>query len=300
LNYVVFLEIMITIENEIFTLSFNTKGAELKSVFDKRFQKNILYDGLSSYWNRSAPILFPIVGKLRNNLYQYNLKEYTMFQHGFARDIDYKIVEKNEHNIVFQTNSTQKTKKIYPFNFNLKIGYSVNNSKITTTYQIENSGKKILPFSLGAHPGFVCPIHEDEKFEDYYLEFDAPTTSILNRFMLDDGLLNGKMEKIILEGNTLPLNYKLFENDALVLKYLESVKIHLKSHKSSYHLTFRFKDFPFFGIWTKQNASYICLEPWCGIPDSVYSNNLFYEKEGINFLEAGELFERSYSFEINF
>lgn len=290
---------MITLENEIFTLTFNTRGAELKSVFDKRFQKNIVYDGLGAYWNRSAPVLFPFVGKLKNNQYQVKQKSYQMSQHGFARDMVFELIEESKNQLIFQLKSTKETKQYYPFDFCLRVIYTLENSRVTTTYQVENSSKKELLFSIGGHPGFVCPIHEDEKFEDYYLEFEAPETTILDHFLLEGGLLNGKMEKLILEGNTLHLSYPLFEKDALVLKYLESIKIHLKSRKSSYCLTFRFRDFPFFGIWTKTNAPFICLEPWCGIADSIDSTGNLIEKEGINSLEPGALFERSYSFDVS-
>lgn len=289
---------MITLDNEIFTLKFNAKGAELKSVFDKRFQKNIVYDGLGSYWNRSAPVLFPIVGKLKKNYYHFKDKSYQMSQHGFARDMLFDLIEQSNNQVIFQLKSNKETKEFYPFDFCLRIIYTLEHSKVITIYQVENNSLNELLFSIGGHPGFVCPMHEDEVFEDYYLEFEAPETTILNHFLLEDGLLNGKMEKFILEGNTLHLTYPLFEKDALVLKYLESIKIHLKSHKSSYNLTFRFKDFPFFGIWTKPGASFICLEPWCGIADSHDSSGNLIEKEGINSILPGALFERSYSFEV--
>lgn len=289
---------MITLENQIFTLTFNEIGAELKSVFDKRFQKNIVYDGLGPFWNRSAPVLFPIVGRLKEHKYQFKGKEYHLTQHGFARDLAFEIVEKTSNKIVFELTSNKLSKKIYPFDFCLRISYVLENARVTTTYYVENNSKKEMYFSIGGHPGFVCPIHEDEKFEDYYLEFEAPDTTILNHFLLEGGLLNGKMEKLILEGNTLHLSYPLFEKDALVLKYLESIKIHLKSHKSSYCLTLRFRDFPFFGIWTKPGAPFICLEPWCGIADSIDSTGNLIDKEGINLLEAEAIFERSYSFEV--
>lgn len=290
---------MITIENEIFTLKFNAKGAELKSVFDKRFQKNIVHDGLGSYWNRSAPVLFPFVGKLKKNYYHFKDKTYQMPQHGFARDMLFELIEQSKNQVIFQLKSNKETKAYYPFNFCLRIIYTLENARVTTTYQVQNNSKKELLFSIGGHPGFVCPMYEDEKFEDYYLEFVAPETTILNHFLLEGGLLNGKMEKLILEGNTLHLSYPLFENDALVLKYLESIKIHLKSRKSSYCLTFRFRDYPFFGIWTKPNAPFICLEPWCGIADSIDSSGNLIEKEGINSLVPGALFERSYSFDVS-
>ncbi len=287
------------LENEYLKLKFASLGGELKSAFDKKSGKEILYEGKSSFWNRSAPILFPIVGKLKDNSYLIQDKKFELSQHGFARNLEFNVRNKSESEITFNLLFNEETLKAYPFKFELQISYILTINKVTTKYKVINLDDKKIPFSIGAHPGFICPIFENEKFEDYYLEFEKEEK--LNRHLLNqkNGLFNSKTEEVLNNSTILKLDYSYFEKDAIVFKNMKSSWIKIKSSKSDYCLKFIFKNFPYFGIWTKSNGKFICLEPWHGIADSESATTDFYVKEGINFLEKNMEFKCEYSFEIN-
>jgi galactose mutarotase-like enzyme len=291
---------MFCLENEFIKIQVDPKGAELKSVYNKSLEKEILYDGKSPFWNRSAPILFPIVGRLKENSYHHGGANFELSQHGFARNEQFALSEQNENQVVFSLKSSEKSLEIFPFEFELKISYVLENEKVITKYQLINSGKKELLFSIGAHPGFVCPIHENENFEDYFLEFEEKENLERHLLNCETGLFTGETEILAQDSSHLDLSYSYFLKDAIVFKDLKSTWIKLKSKKSTYCLTFSFENFPYFGIWTKENAQFICLEPWCGLADSENSSQKFEQKEGINYLLAGEKFERKYSFWVNF
>jgi galactose mutarotase-like enzyme len=289
-----------TLENQILKLKFSQKGAELKSVYHKILKKELLYDGKSDFWNRSAPILFPIVGKLKENKYKIDEKVFCMTQHGFARDFNFELSSQTEDSIQFQLADSTQSFEIYPFHFKLIVTYLLIKNKVEVIYEVKNTDNQNIYFSLGAHPGFAIPFFENEKFDDYYLEFESEEN--VKRYLLNpqNGLFNGETEKLNLTKNCLFLNYSKFLNDAIVLKNIQSKWIKLKSLKSNYSLRFNFTNFPYFGIWTKPNAPFICLEPWCGLADSENSNFNFLEKEGLINLKPNEIFARSFSFEINF
>lgn len=239
--------------------------------------------------------LFPTVGKLKNNQYTYQGKAYTLPQHGFARDYSFTLVDKTENSLTFLLEQSGATLINYPFNFRLYIHYRLEENALTVSYRVENSSDKDLYFSLGAHPGFSCPLFPNEQFTDYYLQLEHPEA--LKRYLLDQGLQNGQTEPVALvNNNQLPLTYELFEKDAVVLKNLRSEKISLRSRHHQHGLDFIFPGYPYFGIWTKEkNAPFICLEPWHGIADSVNSSGALTEKEGIILLPSGEVFTCEYT-----
>jgi galactose mutarotase-like enzyme len=288
------------LENDFIKIQLEPVGAELKSVYCKQAEKEILYDGKSPFWNRSAPVLFPIVGRLKENKYKLEGKFYDLSQHGFARNETFEVIEQGENFVVFSLKSSARSLEIFPFDFELQITYKIDNEKVTTGYTVINSGVKELKFSIGAHPGFVCPMGENENFNDYYLEFEEQEKLERHLLNCDTGLFTGETELLGEHSSILNLDYTPFLKDAIVFKNLKSTWIKLKSKKSSYCLTFTFENFPFFGIWTKENAPFICLEPWCGLADSENSSQEFDQKEGINYLPAGEKFVREYSFWLNF
>jgi len=285
------------LENEWIKTEISVHGAELQSIFHKQIQLEYLWQGDSSYWPRRAPILFPIVGKLKENIFNYQDKTYSLPQHGFARDKKFEVIHKTTSKIIFRLQSTEETLKQYPFHFILDIGYSIFESQVIISYTVQNSeNNKDLIFSIGAHPGFLCPLKAHEQFNDYYLEFDKEES--LERVLLEGGLRSSAMEAIQISEKILPLHQDLFEvKDAIVLKGMKSDRISLKSKNHGNGLHFNFKGYPWFGIWSKPGP-FICLEPWMGVADDVLSNQDFTEKEGIQRLAAGKHVSYSYSIEL--
>lgn len=275
------------IENEDLKITADSDGAQLQSLIFKKDGKNYLWHGDSKYWGRRAPVLFPIVGRLKDDRYFYDEKEYKMTQHGFARDMEFELSESSDKHLLYSLNYNQETLKIYPFKFKLEIKYELENNKLNISYRIFNEDKKEMYYSIGAHPAFYWPFKKGEKKEDYYLEFEKEENAA--RYLLDGGLLNNQKELVLDKEKKLELYPGLFKDDALVFKNISSDKVALKSKKSSREVELEFKDFPYLGIWSQSaEAPFICIEPWQGISDSTDSSGRLEEKEGINALKAGE------------
>lgn len=272
----------ITIKNDRLTARINPKGAELNSL--KKDDKECIWEGNPEFWGKHSPILFPIVGTLKNNSFSYNDKEYELSRHGFARDNDFTVSEITETSATFCFSSSEETLKVYPYQFELKVIYSLEDDTLKVKYVVINKNSHEMPFSIGGHPAFSLP----NNFENYSLEFEKEETLI--SYSLQDDLLSDETETFELDKKQLPLNYSLFEKDALIFKKLESKSIKiLESEKPLLEITF--KDFPNLGIWTKSKAPFLCIEPWFGYSDTLKSNGSILEKEGIILLEENKIFE---------
>lgn len=277
------------LKNKHCTVTINHKGAELIS-----FTKNgidCIWSVDEKFWNKTSPILFPIVGRLKNDTYLLDGKKYTLNRHGFARDYVFSVKEKLENSITFSLQQNEETLKRYPFNFELQLKYTLENSTLTLQYFVINNSNEKMPFSIGAHPAFSIT----NSFEDYALQFDNHDT--FETHHLENDLFNGKTSIIPSNGNLIPLNYGLFEKDALVFKNLESKTVTLiKNNKAV--LSINFKEFPFLGIWTKKNAPFICIEPWVGHADESTATGNIVEKKNITILNAKESFNCKFSIEL--
>lgn len=284
---------MFTIENEFLKVIINAKGAELQSIFHKTHLLEYMWSGDSSFWAKKSPVLFPIVGTLKNDTYFYNNKPYKLGRHGFARDMEFETENQIAGSITFVLKSNETTLQHFPFLFEFYIKYSIEKNDLTVTYTVKNISGNEMYFSVGAHPAFKVPIVEGTIYSDYYLEFNEDET--LARWPISpEGLIEKKPEPFLIAKNILPLSKELFYKDALVFKFPTSSMVSLRSDKTNHGLDFNFSEFPFLGIWAAKNADFVCIEPWCGIADSVDTNQQIKDKEGINKLNAGETFERSW------
>ncbi|TKC06001.1 aldose 1-epimerase family protein [Pedobacter frigoris] len=274
---------MIFLENEHIKASFSTKGAELQSLKNKKTDKEYMWSGDAGYWGKFSPILFPIVGGLKNNTYFLGGVAYELPRHGFARDHEFEILKLNESEVIFNFQQNDQTLKAYPFEFSLSIHYELSGAELRCNYIVKNTGNVPLLFSIGGHPAFATPTENDLNYTDYFLEFNHDSELTYHKIKQD--LIDERTETIKLERNRLPLNHELFYDDALVFKGLKSDRISLKNIKNPRGLHFSFTDFPFFGIWGAKNANFLCLEPWYGIADGINHNQNLEEKEGIIELE---------------
>jgi len=280
------------LENENLKVAVISKGAELKSVFDKTTQQELLWQADPAFWRKSSPVLFPIVGTLKDDTYIYNQKKYKLSRHGFARDYNFILYKMSDTQVIFSLESSAETLKIYPFSFRLQIIYTLNHDSLKVEYIVENlSDEEIMYFSLGAHPAFNVG-NTPKDFDDYKLFFNNDPE--LNASYLNNGLLKADQHTILLNYKTLVLNYKLFENDALVLLNMKSDKITLLDGDNTNLLTFEFENFPYFGLWTVKDSGFICLEPWAGFSDFEDHNQQLTDKLGINILHPQESWSGSW------
>ena len=276
----------ISISNTYLKATINSKGAELNSLLKN--DREFMWQGNPEFWGKHSPILFPIVGTLKNDTFIYDQKQFQLSRHGFARDNQFEIEEQQSESVTFLLKSSSKTEENYPFQFELRIIYTLEGNNLNVKYQVENKSETSLPFSIGGHPAFSLP----ENFENYSLEFK--NDSSLKSYFLKNDLLSDEFQNIDLKDNSLNLNYALFENDALILKKLESKSITVFENEKPL-FNFEYTDFPNFGIWTKENAPFICLEPWFGYSDKLETTQNILEKEGIIVLNKDNSFLASFS-----
>ncbi|MFD2602090.1 aldose 1-epimerase family protein [Flavobacterium suzhouense] len=279
----------VTITNEFLTATINPLGAELISLKDS--SNEYIWEGNPEFWGKHSPILFPIVGTLKDNTYTYEGNDYNMTRHGFARDNHFVVKERDSRSVVFSFSSNEETLKQYPFTFELELKYTLKEKTLHLDYTVNNLGDKIQPFALGAHPAFALP----GNFEDYSLTFEKEEELISSQ--LENDLVSEKTFKIESDKNKLALSHKLFENDALIFKTLISKKITLNKLDTPF-LNVNFHDFPHLGIWTKTNAPFLCIEPWQGYSDPSTSTGKLEDKEGIVLLTPGKEYNAGFSIEI--
>lgn len=249
------------------------------------------------YWKRHAPVLFPIVGKLKRNQTIINGRTYEILQHGFARDMEFEPVTKldNFHSYVLKSN--KYTMARYPFDFELYNTYRQEENKLIFIYKVINTGNSNMPIGLGSHPAFKID-QDDLKRGNYYLEFAEEETRAHFLYLID-GLVGTEYAKNILEGNRrISLNEHTFDNDAIIVKGIQNKKISLNNSRTRKTvLTMDFNGWPYLGIWSKPGAPFICLEPWMSTADRINSTNVFAKKPDMITLTPGEEFENKFSVE---
>ena len=288
---------MFTLENDNLKVTISAKGAELQSIYNKHTKLEYLWSGDPKFWAKKSPVLFPIVGELKNNNYNYNGKTYQMGRHGFARDMEFEVTEQTATSITFTIKDNAETLTKYPFHFKFSVKYAVNLNNVITDYIVENTGKEVMYFSVGGHPAFSVPVAADTSFEDYYLQFSE--TENAGRWPLSsNGLIETTPEPFLENTDHLALQKSLFYSDALVFKNLTSHFITIKSNKTAHGVSMYYRGFPYTGIWSYKNADFVCIEPWCGIADNVDATGELQNKEGINTLQPSEVFTRSWQAEV--
>jgi len=287
-----------TLENGLIRAEITAKGAELKSL--KCIQDGVerLWSADPAYWAKTSPVLFPIVGALKDDTYFYKGKSYHLPRHGFARDHVFEHKQLADEEVVFTLRDTEETRRVYPFAFQLSLRYKLAGYTLSCRYEVSNPATdEPLFFSIGGHPAFAVRTDVDGlRYEDYYLQF--PDDEVLNCHVLDGNLIGGHTHTVPLHNHRLPLRHELFYGDALVMKTLQSREITLANNINEQSIHFRYENFPFFGIWAAKDADFVCLEPWCGIADAATHNQQLEDKEGIQRLEAGKTWTRSWEVEL--
>ncbi|MCJ8163965.1 aldose 1-epimerase family protein [Pontibacter sp. E15-1] len=281
------------IENDAYRVGVESLGAELQHLVKKDENMELIWAGDPSVWAGHAPNLFPIVGELPGQQYTYNNETFHMLRHGFARRREFRLVEEQREKMVFELTHDEQTLEQYPFKFRFLVAYRLKGNSLAVTYQVTNTDHTKLYFSVGAHPGFNMPLYPNERYEDYYLEFEKEETA--SRHLLNaQGLQNGETERVLDQSKILPLSHDLFDQDALVLKRLNSEKVTLASHTNPMRIEVAFEGFPYLGIWSKPGP-FVCIEPWCGLASREGDTGELEEKEGINELPPGQTFERTFT-----
>ena len=266
-----------------------TLGGELVSLKDGSGTEYI-WVGDPAYWAGRNPLLFPIVSRLKDGKVRFGGVEYAMNQHGFARRKEFSVVEQGEDFVVLELREDASTLEVYPYPFCLQVRQQLLEDGFYTEFVVENTGGGAMPFCLGAHTGFNCPLREGEKFEDYSLVFEQPeqANSTLSN---ETGLLTKRSFPVLDNTDTIPLDYKVYDEvDTLVFENLKSKTVQLRHNTGGHGVEMDFSQFPMLGFWTKPNACapYICIEPWQGCAAYEDESGDFEDKPHCVVLQPGE------------
>lgn len=285
------------ISNEELTVSIESFGAEIRSVKDKSGHE-YMWQADPTYWKRTSPVLFPLVGNYKDKESVYNGKTYELSQHGFARDMEFQLVDSSKDSIVFRLEDNEETLKKYPFGFMLEIEYVLTGRQVAVNWRVSGKNQDVIFFSIGAHPAFNC------KLEDSYLTFSkekggsasAPSKEKLVSYVLNsEGLITSKTNEYALDDGKLHLSNELFAGDALVVEDVQARSVSLfENGKKIVTVDF---DAPLFGLWSPagKNAPFMCIEPWYGRADADDFDKALENRKYGNTLKKGEIFEESYT-----
>lgn len=273
-----------TIQNDHMTVRIAPRGAELQSI--SCGGQEILWQGDPAVWEGRSPLLFPIVGRLKEDKLKYNGREYFLQKHGFGQILDYKLVENTGDKAVFLLESDENTKKSYPFDFALTVTYTLDGSVLTVAYQVKNTGAGEMYFSIGGHPAFSCKMGDKLVFEQ------AETAP---RLMMNEDSYIWEKRPFLHDSREITVTETLFEEDALIFENLKSRQVTLQTE--GYDVCVIYGDAPNLGIWAKPGAPYVCIEPWYGTDDTIDAVCTFDQKQGIVCLKEAEAFHYAFTIE---
>lgn len=295
---------IISISSNSLTASIDTMGAQLMSL--RKGESEYLWQGDSNWWPRRAPILFPIVGVLKDSKAESAEGTITLARHGLARLNQFEVVEQSTSSVTLQLKSTEETRKAYPYDFELKLIFSVAGDTLTQTYEVTNPANVVLPFTLGAHPAFNIPIPgvEAASLDQYHLLFTRSWTSF-GPSITDEGLCDYTTpQRLIVNSDTLPLSWELIDREkTITLEDVPDRRITLatstETHSEAHGIQMDFEGFDYLGIWSAApGCPFVALEPWCGIADTVDCDGIFEHKPGIMCLEPEQSITKTLSVKV--
>ena len=296
---------MIVLKSDQLNVEFQTLGGALSSIKDKEGVE-YLWQGDPTYWSGQAPVLFPICGSVRNDTVLYDnedgsQKEGKIPRHGLVRKKEFTLVEQTDNSVTFAIEDDEEMFANYPYHFRLEITYTVTGKTIRTQYKIYNKeSEKSMPYFIGGHPGFNCPLLDGEVYEDYYLEFEKPETCTVPKPFPETGMLDLKDRNSWLNNQKeIDLNYDFFSYDAVTLDELESRTVALRSRKHDKGLKLHFKEFPNLIVWSTLNKGpFIALEPWSGLSTSIEEGDRLEDKKDVKVLKPGDIDHLGFDIEI--
>ncbi|GCF92822.1 aldose 1-epimerase [Enterococcus florum] len=287
----------VTIQNDYLQATIVEKGAELTSL--KANGIEYIWQADPAFWGRHAPILFPFVGRLKNDQYTYKGQSYPMNQHGFARNAVFALIEHSAEKAILELASNEETKKIYPFDFRFMVSYEVWGEGLRIRFEVENTGQEEMIFALGGHPAFNVPLEEGLKFEDHYFAFSPQKTRV--KIPLEGPFANLDQKTLGQTNTSIKITRNLFANDALIYETKGLNTFTIASEDSVHRVTVAYNHIPYVGLWSPypKEAPFVCIEPWWGFADTVDSSGKLEEKAGMNRLAPEQKFKTQFSITVN-
>jgi galactose mutarotase-like enzyme len=288
---------MIQIENNHLTASICPQGAELQSLKLKHNQHEMIWQRDPDIWSGSAPVLFPIVGRLIDGQYIHDGKIYTMPTHGIVRTEPWTVVDKAKTHVTLEIGDSEGSRQCYPFRWKLAVRFELTELQLVVRYCVTNLDTRTLFFSLGSHPAFNLDFGSS-CISDYTLRTDNSGPPWRRRKVLDGKLSNERFE-VDWRGHDLPLSETLFDEDALIFTGIRCKQLILLNARDPRQIVFDTGGAPDLGIWAKRRAPYVCIEPWYGYDDPENHHQQLSTKPGIQTLEKSGVFTTAYSIGLN-
>lgn len=282
---------IITLNNEIFSASIDSLGAQLISLKD-RAGKEYIWQRDPAFWKNCSPLLFPIVGNCRGGKTRIEGAWYEIPKHGFCKETDFEVTDQSETSARFSITSTGKTREVYPYEFRLSLTYTLTDDGLFMDYAVENLEERTIYYCLGAHPGFVTPLEDGEKFSDYQLEFEKEEHADSIVYDLANLQFDVNNRLPLLQGtNILPLEYRLFDNDAIFFPEIASRKVSIVHPGTRKGIEVDYRDFETVAFWTPDHkeSPFLCVEPWNGSAICSDEDDEFTHKNHVQSLKAGEV-----------
>lgn len=285
------------LKNELLSIKVSSHGAELSSLVCNG--KEYLWQADPAYWGRHSPVLFPIVGRVWENIYRIGDAPYSLPQHGFARDMEFQLIHESENELRYRLTHTEETLAKYPYPFVLEVGYRISGREVEVIWQVTNPSGEDIYFQIGAHPAFYYPNYDPATKERGYFSFDKSET-LISSCLAEKGCLSAdKKISIELQEGMLPITTDTFGIDTIVLENDQVHEVTLHDNDRQPVLSVRFP-MPVVALWSPpgKNAPFVCIEPWHGRCDLAHYEGDYREKDWINHLAPGEVFNTSYVIEI--
>jgi len=254
---------MYVLSNAFLKVTISPDGAEIHSLKDTKTEQELLWQGDAQFWNRRAPLLFPLIGSSKDGLSEFKQKSYPLRKHGFARDLRFELLNESDISLQFSLSDSPETYKEYPFHFSLEVRYHLQDNRLNTGIFL--SSDEDLDFVWGGHPGFLCPVFPQETQKDYELEFETDEDAGIWRIN-SQGLVLPETEASPVKSRKLPLTPQLFDKDVLIWQKPKSRWVELHNAALTHRVRMGLEGFEAFGLWSKPQAPFVCLEPWAGMP----------------------------------
>ncbi|MBQ8803693.1 MAG: aldose 1-epimerase family protein [Tyzzerella sp.] len=287
------------LENDCMKIEVSPVGAELQSLYSKKTEMEYLWQPGHDIWPHHSMLLFPSPGRIAGDRVIISGKVYPATMHGFVNDMEFEVVEADNKHLLFQLSANEETRKCFPYEFRLQVDFSLEKDVVSQKFRVINDDNKIIYFSLGAHPGFYCPIVLGESGDDYSLEFDSP--QYINSLELQEGtrLLTGKRIPWLQGGTEIKISDQFFDDGPKMLEGVRAEAITMKSKRSGHFVELGIKDFPYMCLWgVGTRMSIFCIEPWCGVSDLADTDHVWEKKLGIEVVGVGDVFERTLTFRV--
>ena len=292
-------DVTLKLENDYMKIEVSPVGAELQSLYSKKTEMEYLWQPGHDIWPHHSMLLFPNPGRIAGDRTIIGGKVYPATMHGFVNDMVFEVLEADEKQALLQISATEETRKSFPYEFRLQVEFLLEEDVVIQKFRVINDDDKRVYFSLGAHPGFYCPIVMGECGEDYSLEFDSPQQINLLELQENTRLLTGKRFPWLKGETEKKLGDHYFDNGPQLMEGVRANSVTLKSKCSGHFVELGIKDFPYLCLWgVGGRMSIICIEPWCGVSDSVDTDYIWETKIGIESVDVGDVLERTLTFRV--